>query len=270
MILVNGHIADGINIQDRGLQYGDGLFETIAYRNGQLEFLDAHLARLKLGCERLQIPINFFDALNQELMQLIDTLTADAVVKIIVTRGQGGRGYKQPELIEPTRIISTHPMPHYPDSHQQGVGVIHCKQIISQNPTLAGLKHLNRLEQVLARSEWNDDLVSEGIMSDIQGHLIEGTMSNLFIVKNGELRTPDLALSGIKGVVRQQIIMLASQLSLELVKTTLTYNDLISADEAFLTNSVIGIWPITAIDQKYSLPYGDMTKQLQNALSDLH
>lgn len=266
MILVNGKITDRINAKDRGLQYGDGLFETIAYRNQQLEFLDLHLARLRLGCERLHMPTHFFESLSNELTVVIDSLESDAVVKIIITRGEGGRGYNQPEFVIPTRILSTHPMPNYPISNQHGVSIIQCKQMISQNPTLAGLKHLNRLEQVLARSEWNDSHISEGLMTDLHGHLIEGTMSNLFIVKSGVIITPDLSLAGIKGIIRQQVISLATQHSFELVKTSIRYNDLINADEAFLTNSIMGIWPITTIDRQFSLPYGDITKQLQGAL----
>lgn len=269
MILVNGQKADRIAIQDRGLQYGDGLFETIPYKNNTLLFLDDHLSRLVSGCERLQIPTNFIPELENDLLKTAQSLQDDAVVKIIVTRGQGGRGYKQPEQVAPTRIVSTHPYPDYPASNQQGIKVVRCKQIVSQNPTLAGLKHLNRLEQVLARSEWNDTDIAEGLMRNIDGEWIEGTMSNLFIVKQGQLITPDLTLSGVSGVLRKQVISIAKQLLMPVLETAITDIDLADADEAFLTNSIIGIWPIRQIEEKHSFAYGPFTKQFQTSLEDL-
>ncbi len=266
MILVNGHIDDRIAAKDRGLQYGDGLFETIAYRNKQLEFFDAHLARLLLGCDRLAIPTTFLADLKNDLEVITAELDADMVIKIIITRGSGGRGYKSPDLITPTRIVSTHPIPEYTASNTCGVKVISCKQIVSENPQLAGIKHLNRLEQVIARSEWSKASIAEGLMANIHGHIIEGTMSNVFMVKNNQLMTPELSLSGINGIMRQHVLSMAKQLGLTTNEVSLTYDDLVNADEAFLTNSLISIWPITSVDGSHSLPYGEITKQLQNEL----
>jgi 4-amino-4-deoxychorismate lyase len=269
MILVNGQQTDRLAIKDRGLQYGDGLFETIAYRNKKLEFLDEHIERLTEGCSTLNIPTPNLSELDNDLSFISQQLEEDAVIKVIITRGQGGRGYKQPDAANPSRIVSSHPFPEYPESNQHGVKVTRCKQIVSQNPSLAGLKHLNRLEQVLARSEWNDKEIAEGLMSNINDELIEGTMTNLFIVKQNTLFTPDLSLSGINGIIRKRVISLAEMLSIPVEITQITDSDLAASDEVFLTNSVIGIWPVTQIDDQQSFTYGPITKQLQKALEGL-
>jgi 4-amino-4-deoxychorismate lyase len=270
MILLNGQQTDRIAIKDRGLQYGDGLFETIAYKNKKLEFIDEHFERLEKGCLTLNIPTQTLSELENDFSLITQQLEENAVIKVIITRGQGGRGYKQPDAASPSRIVSLHPFPDYPESNQQGVRVTRCKQIVSQNPTLAGLKHLNRLEQVLARSEWNDKEIAEGLMSNINGELIEGTMTNLFIVKQNTLFTPDLSLSGIKGIIRKRVISLAESLSIPLHITQIKESDLAASDEVFLTNSVIGIWPVTHIDDQLSFAYGPITKQLQEALEGLN
>lgn len=268
MILINGQTDDRIAIQDRGLQYGDGLFETIAYRNNNFEFLDDHLDRLTHGCERLNISTAFIDELKADLSTIKSQQTSSAVVKVIISRGQGGRGYKPPTDAQPTRIVSVHPFPDYPESYQNGVNVISCKQTLSRNKTLAGLKHLNRLEQVLARSEWTSDDIAEGLMQDEHGHVIEGTMTNIFWVKSNQLMTPELSYSGVNGVMKQQILKLAKQHQIEVVETSVTQQDLLMADEVFLTNSIIGIWPVSSIDGEAIAPVDGVTKLLQSSLKD--
>ncbi|MEY3788203.1 MAG: hypothetical protein RLZ75_2410, partial [Pseudomonadota bacterium] len=180
MILVNGTPQTHIEISDRGFQYGDGLFETITVHNSKAVFLQQHINRLTAACQRLHIPTPDLDTLHTEIKHLCQH-TEHSVLKIIITRGSGGRGYRQPDNIQPTRILSLHPFPTYPDSYyQQGITARFCDTRLGLNPTLAGMKHLNRLEQVLARAEWQDDSVQEGIMLDINDCVIEGTMSNLF------------------------------------------------------------------------------------------
>jgi len=269
MILVNGQPENSINILDRGLQYGDGLFETIAFRNGQAEFLQQHLQRLENDCQRLSIEYqSIAELLESELIQLCAELTTDTVIKIIITRGQGGRGYRSDSCGLPTRIISTHPFPSYPESHQQGIKARICQQPISINSATAGIKHLNRLDQVLARAEWNDDSIAEGIMFNDLERLIDGTMTNVFIVKQQQLFTPELTLSGVAGIMRQQVINCSEQAGLKVVYADLTLNDLLAADEVFVTNSIINIWPVTTISTT-SYQHGPITKQLQNLLTKL-
>ncbi len=261
MILVNGIPQTHIEISDRGLQYGDGLFETLTVNNGKAVFLTQHLNRLTNGCQRLQIPEPDTDLLQAEIQQLCQN-TKQAVLKIIITRGSGGRGYRQPDTIQATRILSLHPFPDYPDSYQlHGITARFCDTRLGLNPTLAGMKHLNRLEQVLARAEWDDDSVQEGIMLDINNHVIEGTMSNLFYRKNRQLYTADLTQSGVAGIIRGMIMNHES-----VIEHPFTQDDLLDADELFVCNSVIGLWAIKQLANR-SFAVGSTTKYLQHWLT---
>ncbi|NQY26195.1 MAG: aminodeoxychorismate lyase [Piscirickettsiaceae bacterium] len=271
MILINGIAEDRINISDRGLQYGDGLFETIVYRNGVLEFLDAHLERLITDCKRLKIPFQDSDDLRADLLTVCQSLRAEAVIKVIITRGSGGRGYFAGSDINPSRIVSSHPLPNYPDSYyQQGVSIRFCQHPISENTVLAGIKHLNRLDQVLARNEWHDTNIVEGLLFNNDGDVIEGTMSNVFIVKSGQLITAKLDKSGVAGIMRAQVSELANVLALPVNEATISQQELLNADEVFICNSVMGILPVSQIvDINKIYAVGTITQQLQNALQKL-
>ena len=260
MILVNGINQTHIEVSDRGLQYGDGLFETLTVNNGKPVFLTQHLNRLINGCQRLQLPAPDTNLLRAEIQQLCQN-TKQAVLKIIITRGSGGRGYRQPDDIHSTRILSLHPFPVYPDSYAQGITARFCSTRLGLNPTLAGMKHLNRLEQVLARAEWNDDSVQEGIMLDINNRVIEGTMSNLFYRKNNQLYTADLTQSGVAGIIRGIIINHES-----VIEHHFTQDELLEADELFVCNSIIGLWAIKQLAHR-SFAVGSKTKYLQHWLT---
>lgn len=267
MFLVNGESRQTLAISDRGLQYGDGLFETLSVVNGKPVFLALHLQRLLAGCQRLLIPDPDLDQLKQEIQQLCCD-ASQAVLKIIITRGSGGRGYRQPDPIQATRILSLHPFPVYPlDFQQQGIVLRLCRQTVSINPGLAGIKHLNRLEQVLARAEWQDDQVQEGLMTDLNGLIIEGTMSNLFWVKAGVLHTPSLEQAGIAGIIRQLVLSIAQQTDLAISIDTVSAEQLALADEVFMTNSVIGIWPVRQFEQQ-AYAIGPITRRLQAWLAE--
>jgi 4-amino-4-deoxychorismate lyase len=245
VILVNGQSETQLTVSDRGLQYGDGLFETIAYRNRHLELSKGHFTRLQLGCERLGIPFTDFSLLRDEIDTAVQNVDGDAVIKVIITRGSGGRGYKADSQAQPTRIISVHPIPDYPENRQNGITVIRCQHPVSLNSVLAGIKHLNRLDQVIARNEWDDTDIAEGLMFTEQGELIEGTMSNVFLIKDNQLITPSLAQAGIQGVMRTLIIAICHDIGVHVSETTLTEADFLNAEGAFVCNSLIGIWPIT-------------------------
>jgi len=260
--LLNGEPSQFILASDRGLQYGDGLFETLEVFNGRPLFFNLHFQRLQQGCQRLQIPCPDSSLLRQESQRLIAEATR-AVLKILITRGSGGRGYRQPVPIEPTRLLSLHPYPGYHESfYTQGVIARVCQQRLSMNPALAGIKHLNRLEQVLARAEWNDDFVQEGLMLDTLDNVIEGTMSNLFFAKDGCLFTADLTQCGINGIVRQLLIELAEQNDMAVCIKSYGLDELLSADELFVCNSVIGLWPIRQLAGR-SCSVGPITQRLQ-------
>lgn len=266
MVLINGLPAQGIDCSDRGFQYGDGLFETIPIVAGRICLLSLHLQRLKLGCEKLLIPCPDLDLLAAESSQLVDQVQANAILKIIVTRGVGGRGYRQPDTIIPTRLLSLHPFPEYPLAYQQtGVALRFCQTRLGINPSLAGTKHLNRLEQVLARAEWHDPAIQEGIMQDSLGRIIEGTMTNLFFIKDNIIYTSPVTTSGIAGIMRAQIMQLAKQNAIPLKCQYFTKDRLMNADEIFLTNSVIGIWPVSLIENK-TFSIGSLTQQLMTWL----
>lgn len=260
MILINGKQTTTIEATDRGLHYGDGLFETIEVINEQPVFLTQHLMRLEAGCFVLKIPFPKKILLVSEVQQLCKDI-AHGVIKIMLTRGTGGRGYRQPEVINSTRYIALHPYPHYPENYQQqGIKARFCDTRLGLNPLLSGLKHNNRLEQVLARSEWQDE-VQEGLMLNINGDVIEGTMSNLFVLKNNIVYTPKLDQSGIKGIIRDIIIGLCHTHKISVQVIDMNVDFVRTADELFVTNSVIGLWPITKLQDK-SYPIGEQTTSL--------
>ena len=262
-MLINGHSTEVVSALDRGLAYGDGVFETVAIREGRPELWPEHMARLKAGCERLTIP--FPEEVVEEGAALCEGVTL-GVLKVIVTRGAGGRGYRPPEEPHPTRVISVHPWPDYPKTWwREGVVVRWCETPLSGNPRLARIKHLNRLEQVLARAEWSDPGIAEGVMRDTDGRVVEGVMSNLFVVRDGVLSTPALERCGVAGVMRDQIIALSSQLGIPCREAALSVSEVMDAEELFLTNSVIGIWPVKRVGER-SLPVGELSLRLQAAL----
>ncbi|MCF6236257.1 MAG: aminodeoxychorismate lyase [Gammaproteobacteria bacterium] len=251
-MLINGVEANAISSLDRGLHYGDGLFETIAVKNGKLQLWHQHMQRFLEGCERLSLPAIDPELLHAEAARLLsdDANNSQAILKIILTRGVGGRGYHSPETPSVTRILLHYPWPSFSDSYwQEGVHVELCKTGLGSNPVLAGIKHLNRLEQVMASREWCEPEVQEGLMLDQQGNVIEGTRTNLFVVKNNQLITPDLSMCGVEGVMRGAIINIAKKSGLQVHVAAVSQEVLKKADELFLCNSIIGIWPVKSAGQ---------------------
>ena len=266
-LLINGTAGDGVAANDRGLLFGDGLFETLAVVQGEPRYWLRHMARLQTGCHRLGITPVDEALLRREVAQLLKDGAGMArnVLKIIITRGTGGRGYQADPAATPTRIVQLHDWPGRPAGHE-GIRATLCTLRLGNNPQLAGIKHLNRLEQVMARAEWDDADIREGVMLDQSGRVIEGTMSNLFLVRQGELVTPDLTRCGVAGIMRDVILEIAGQAGLQTRISDFTLDDLFQAEELFVTNSLIGIWPVTAIDSN-RYPRGAVTTDLQRRLS---
>lgn len=265
--IVNGEIASSISIQDRGFHYGDGLFETLALVNQQPVFWMQHYQRLSSGCQRLGIQCPTESELKRDIDKLNDT-TVDiphSVLKIIVTRGDSDRGYKADEKSKSNIVLMLSTYPKYPKQYwHEGINVRRCKTTLSTHTQLAGLKHMNRLEQVLARQEWNDEF-QEGLMSDDKGYLVEGVMSNLFIVKNKSIITPCIDKAGVDGIMRNVVLNLCESNGIIAKQDKLSLEQVLDADEVFLTNSIIGIWPVNKIDaQSYSI--GDTTKLIMQLL----
>lgn len=241
--LVNGRPGSELSVRDRGLAYGDGLFETIRVAAGRAGLLDRHLQRLARGAEVLQIPLDV-PLLRAEL-EAAAVEQGDGLLKLIVTRGEAGRGYAMPEPAQPTRILYFSPLPDYPAAHaQQGIRLYPCVTRMGHQPLLAGIKHLNRLEQVLARSEWQDGHYAEGLVRDLQGDPVEGTMSNLFLRLDGQWLTPALDRCGVRGVMRDYLVEQLSAAGELVVERRLSFNELLSSEEIFCCNSVFGVWPV--------------------------
>lgn len=242
--LVNGSPSDSLDVHDRGLQYGDGVFRTMRVRRGQVVFQGSHLSHLEAGCERLKIAFPG----RVRLMQDVESLCgggADGVLKIIVTRGASSRGYKLHDAL-PTVISILYAGERDLDMRnwRDGIAVRLCETRMAENPALAGIKHLNRLEQVLARSEWDDPDIAEGLVRNTDGEIVEGTASNVFIVADGILSTPDLSKCGVAGVMREMIMEAATETSRAMRIASMSVEDCLRADEMFVCNSVAGIWPV--------------------------
>ena len=258
---VDGQPADVLSLKDRGLAYGDGLFETIAVRNGIPVLLERHLQRLELGCQRLALKLDRIE-LSAELEAYARCL-GDGVLKLIVTRGDSLRGYAADPNAPVRRILQGSPSAVYPDAHaEHGVRLFPCTTRLSEQPLLAGLKHLNRLEQVLARAEWRDGEHAEGLMLDTSGRVIEGVFSNLFLVRNGVLFTADLSRCGVAGVMRAELLFQAESQGIATQITDIGLEQLHQADEVFVCNSVYGVWPVHACGSaRWSV--GPLTRKLQ-------
>lgn len=264
-ILINGKQSDTITIADRGLNYGDGLFETMRAHNGRVHLLDNHIERLLKGCERLGIepPQNVRDEIQAAANE-----QQNGIVKLIVTRGSGGRGYRPQVGMNVTRILMTSPLPAEPDILTRSGGVRAGVSAIrlARQPLLAGIKHLNRLEQVMASREPGN--YDERIMLDTDGNVVEGITMNLFLVRDGALVTPDLTAVGVAGIMRQLVMELAQNRGIGCVERTVQPAELERADEVFMCNAVRGIWPLIAI-QGMPLAVGPVTQRLAGALAEV-
>lgn len=265
-VLVNGVAVDTVSVRDRGFQYGDGLFETIAVHRGVSLLWERHVQRLRAGALRLGMSPPEPALLRAEADQLCRGIER-GVLKIILTRGIATRGYRSETSATPTRVLSLSPWPEHPSSWSvAGVAARLCQTRLAAQPRLAGLKHLNRLEQVLARAEWGDDY-AEGLMLDESGNLIEGTATNVFLVEAGALHTPEVLRCGVEGIMRAAVLELATGLGIACRVGLVTPIQLERADEVFLTNSLIGLWPVQRIDHR-SYTIGQTTRKIQQALRD--
>lgn len=252
MVLLNGIETSQTSVFDRGLLYGQSVFETIAIREGKPCLLDLHLERLAKGCLALSIPYDE-SGLNDELSSFFESLkkhvSDKAVLRITITMGEGGRGYLDPQHPCVNRILSLHDYPGHPSSNWLDGIVLGLSSVkLASQPLLAGIKHGNRLEQVMARRLWQPHW-QEALLFDYSDKLIEATQSNVFIVKNGAIKTPHLIDCGVAGVMREYVIRLAEELGFEVKLVSLSIADILNADEIFVSNSVIGVWPVKQFQQ---------------------
>lgn len=249
-VLVDGDRVDRIPVSDRALAYGDGLFETIRIKDGRPCCWNLHLARLFEGCRRLGIAPPSVDLVAREVRSLARGCSA-GVLKLLVTRGSGGRGYRPDPEAPARRICMRFDPPLYPPAWQtEGVVVRVCCTQASHNPALAGIKHLNRLDNVLARSEWSDPGISEGLMLGPAGQLVGGTMSNLFLWDGRTLATPVIDGCGVAGTVRSLAMGLAADHGIPCQERVIGRDALATAAGIFLTNSLIGAWPVRQVEAR--------------------
>jgi len=245
--LINGQRAERISIRDRGFQYGDGCFETVRVLSNKPILWSAHLKRLKNACKTLHLSVNF-ELLKGEITQLLqDNKTADVILKITVTRGEGGRGYTPPEHANCTRIIQL--IDYVAADTTNGARAVVCQHRLSSNSLLGGIKHLNRLDQVIASAQIPADF-DEGLCLDEQGSVIEGCRSNLLLAIDNQLVTPDLGKSGVEGVMLNYLIDKFKVLDTRVLRKTISLRELKTASEIFLCNSVFGIWPVAEIENE--------------------
>jgi 4-amino-4-deoxychorismate lyase len=268
MILVNGRAAETVDALDRGLAYGDGVFRTLRTADGQPLWWADHYAKLAADCKALSLECPDSTLLHAEVRQVAEA--GQGVVKIILTRGSAARGYALPVAAACTRIVLSTPLPPHarPDAPSD-VTVRWCTLWLARQPRLAGIKHLNRLENVLARAEWDDPAIFEGILCDDSGWLVSGVMSNLLWVRQGELFTPDLSDCGVAGVARARLLRAAAHLGVRSHIGQFRSDAILAADEVMICNSVIGVRRVARLDDVTWSPAGWTTTLNQALYEDL-
>ncbi|MBB6186813.1 aminodeoxychorismate lyase [Rhodanobacter sp. MP7CTX1] len=256
--LINGAPIEVVPALDRGLAYGDGLFESIRFVGAVAPLWSRHMQRLALSCERLRLPVPDPAQLWREALDVSRGMT-QSVVRITLTRGIGERGYALPLLPQPTRIVAAFAPPQLSEEvYSNGVRVRLCDIRLAEQPLLAGMKHLNRLEQVLARAEWNDPAIAEGLLCDSHDRVISATMANLFALVDGVLLTPAVDRCGVAGVARAEVLATCPLAQVD----TLTLDAVLEASEVFLSSSVRGILPVHSLGERVYAT-GAVTRQLQ-------
>ena len=261
MMRINGQMADVLSASDRGLAYGDGVFRTLECRQGRPRLWAWQYARLAADAAALGLSVPDEALLRAEL-EAVCTGIGRAVAKIVLTRGQGPRGYAVRAGAAPTLIVSADPWDGYPDAwSQSGIRLAWCTLRLGLQPRLAGVKHLNRLESVLARTDLADRGCQEGLLLDSDGRVIEGTMSNLFLRRGGEWLTPRLDRCGVAGAVRAWLLERAPAR-----EAYIEPRDVLGADELFVCNSLAGIWPVAHLGTRAWTDFSG-ARALQEALA---
>jgi 4-amino-4-deoxychorismate lyase len=266
-MLINGAPGNLINAEDRGLAYGDGVFRTLCMQAGRPVNWERQYAKLQQDCNALRIPCPSALVLSSELQQMGKS-QPEGIAKIIITRGVSTRGYAPEAQAEATRILNITPRATYPVEYsRQGIRALACKVRLSHQSLLAGIKHLNRLENVLAASELQGRDFQEGLLSDISGYVISGTRSNLFALRGNILYTPNLTRCGVAGVQRDRIMDWCKRHGVTCKVADFRIEELLQSDEIFFVNSVIGLWPVCELAD-YRRTQHPMAWKIQEWLND--
>jgi 4-amino-4-deoxychorismate lyase len=246
MILLNGLPQDCVPATDRGLQYGDGVFRTLSVSAARACWWEDHLAVLREDAARLGL---VFDA-SLELSTEVNRVARHfphGVIKVMLTRGCGPRGYAPPKSPQINRLVSGTARAIQCDSGHP-LAVRTCDLRLACQPHLAGIKHLNRLENVLARIECDAVGVDEGLLYDTRGRLTGGVSHTVFVVLGARALTPRLACNGVNGVTRRRLLRAARRHGLVIEEGDLVREDLAGASEILLTNSVQGVCETRTLD----------------------
>ena len=263
--LINGSPNGLITPFDRGFAYGDGVFRTMKMVNGMPEAWPLHYQKLVADCGKIGIVAPSAELLIHDLTQLF-SVNEIAVAKIVITRGESARGYAPPAVSLPLRVVIKSELPNFPvDNRIKGVRLFLCDIQLAHQPKLAGIKHLNRLESVLARAEWHDLSFADGLMLDLENNVIECTAGNIFARFGHELITPDLSDCGVAGVMRERIMQLVPSLGLSMTIQKLSLAQLKQADEVLICNSLYGVWPVVGCDG-YDWQLLGLTDKINDAL----
>ncbi|MCL1123451.1 aminodeoxychorismate lyase [Shewanella surugensis] len=248
-VWVNGVENIGVAPLDRGLAYGDGVFATMQVANKTLLFLGAHLQRLQQGAIRL----GFDWQVSSELLNLLQrqaTSMERGCIKLLLTRGVGGRGYAVPSEPQVTEIVSLHAIPvHYKTWQQQGISLITSEVTLARQPRLAGIKHCNRLEQILIKSTPPPESFDDHLVLDTHNLVVESSMANIFLVKGKQIMTPVMSHCGVAGVMREQVIHGVLALGFTVITKAVPVSTLSDYESAFVTNSLLGIVDVTRINE---------------------
>jgi len=265
MIWINGELQETIQVKDRAVQFGDGCFTTARIMHGKVVALNAHLNRLREACDRLLIHHINWQMLQNEMVMAAATRSA-GVLKVIVSRGAGGRGYSASGCQQPSRIIMLSDYPaHYHQLRQNGVKLALSSVRLGRNPLLAGIKHLNRLEQVLIRTELEQTAADEALVLDTRGMLVECCAANLFWREGESVYTPELTECGVNGIQRRWVIRQLAEQNIAVTEVSVPPSALEKADEIFITNALMPMLPVAEIENRR---YG--SRELFNRLSKLN
>jgi 4-amino-4-deoxychorismate lyase len=266
---VDGVRTDSLPADDRGFQYGDGLFETLIARAGSVRFLEAHLARLKSGCERLGITFNAMQSLRADIATALSLGPPQVALKIIVTRGSAiRRGYAPHGNEAARRVLSSWPSPAGSDAHVDGVDLCLSSHRLAANPALAGIKHLSRIGNVMASAEASKAKCFDALLLDAAGRVISGAMSNVFTVREGRVVTPRVDQCGVAGVMRAVVLRECAALGIGIAEENLTLEEMFAADEAFVTNVRIGVVPVRRVGE-HSFGMNILSRRLRTHIETL-
>ncbi|MDW6001328.1 aminodeoxychorismate lyase [Vibrio mangrovi] len=267
MFLIDGQPASSIPADDRSFQYGDGCFSTILTIDGQMQHWPYHRERMERCLQTLLIPFPDWNEVRQWIDQTVCS-DAKAGIKVHISRGSGGRGYSPGRSHAPRVTIQSFTYPeHYDVFNSDGIQLGVCQQRLGHNPLLAGHKHNNRLEQILAKAEAENCGYPDAIVRDLNDNVVETTMANLFWFRDNTLYTPDLALAGVAGVMRRVVLDIAARERIPVCINHFPLDDVLLADEVFITNSILGVAPVIQIQSANFLP-GKMVRDFQKRVNE--